>query len=317
MSFSACSKDLFFKSTKPNDPRLGEQTQAVSHPAPTNTNSSYVIAGYPDDEGIRINGGRPGAASAPDTIRKYLYKMTSPAWRNTNSTIFDIGNLQTEPNIETRHNTARAKAKDILNEGHRWIGLGGGHDYGFPDGAGFIDAFGKNKYKPLVINFDAHLDVRDTSQGLSSGTPFYRLLNDFPEDSFEFVEIGIQSQCNSKGHYDWALKKKAQVITLDEILPGHLPNVILERLAESLVHPRPAFLSVDIDAFSSAYAPGCSQSWSTGLEPNSFFVLLDILFQRLDVRCLGIYEVSPPLDTDDRTSKLAAQIVHRFIYSSY
>jgi formiminoglutamase len=317
MSFRPCSHDLFFKSTKPNDSRLGEHVQSISEFKNTTSSNSFVVAGYPDDEGIQINGGRLGASQAPDSIRKYLYKMTAPAWKKTNSIVTDAGNLQKDTPIDVRHKTVIEKVTAALTNGHRWIGLGGGHDYGYPDGAGFLQAFSKSKYKPLVINFDAHLDVRDTSQGLSSGTPFYRLLNDFPENSFEFIEIGIQSQCNSQGHYEWALKKKAQIITLDDILNGAMVETVLERIAESLVHPRPTFLSVDIDAFSSAYAPGCSQSWSTGLEPNSFFVLLQILLKRLDVRSLGIYEVSPPLDTDDRTSKLAAQIAHSFIYSSY
>ncbi|MCC6137214.1 MAG: formimidoylglutamase [Bdellovibrionaceae bacterium] len=315
MSFKPCSLDLFFKSTKPSDPRLGEQALFVKELSPAPTPTSFVIAGFPDDEGIRINGGRPGAEKAPDTIRKYLYKMTAPAWRKTAATVLDVGNLSLDTDLALRHQEARQKASAALTAGHRWIGLGGGHDYGFSDGAGFLDVYSKNKYKPLIINFDAHLDVRDTSQGLSSGTPFYRLLMDYPENSFEFIEIGIQSQCNSTGHYEWALKKNAKIITLDDILPSHLTLTVLERIAESLVHPRPTFLSVDIDAFSSAFAPGCSQSWSTGLEPNAFFVLLDVLLKRLDVRSLGIYEVSPPLDTDDRTAKLAAQIAHRFIYS--
>jgi formiminoglutamase len=47
--------------------------------------------------------------------------------------------------------------------------------------------------------------------------------------------------------------------------------------------------------------------------PSDFFPLFDLLIRRLDVRALGIYETSPPLDQDDRTSKLAALIAHRFI----
>lgn len=315
MLFEPCSPDLFFKSTKVNDRRLGEQAQSVQALQKSTHDHSFVIGGFPDDEGIRINNGRGGAAKAPDTIRRFLYKMTSPAWKKRNTTILDVGNLKVDGSLETRHARAREQAQMALSHEHRWIGLGGGHDYAFSDGAAFLDTCSKNKYKPLIINFDAHLDVRDTSQGLSSGTPFYRLLTDFPENSFELIEIGIQSQCNSSDHYEWALKKNCKLITLDDILPHSLVITVLERIAESIVHPRPTFISVDIDAFSSSFAPGCSQSWATGLEPNSFFVLFDILMKRLDVRCLGIYEVSPPLDMDDRTSKLAAQIVHRFIHN--
>lgn len=315
MSFSPCSQDLFFKSTKPNDPRLGEYVTTTLELPPA-TPSSYVVAGYPDDEGIKINGGRPGAASAPDAIRRPLYKMTTPAWSQKEFSLVDFGNLTSSVPLAERHHTGSEAAFNALTLGHHWIGLGGGHDYAYSDGSGFLRAFTQHKYKPLIINFDAHLDVRDTSQGFSSGTPFYRLLTDFPENSFDFIEIGIQSQCNSTAHYNWALNKNTTIVTYDDLLHAPLAEVVLEKIAEHLIHNRPTYMSVDIDAFSSAYAPGCSQSWATGLEPQGFFALWDILLKRLDVRALGVYEVSPPLDTDDRTSKLAAQIVHRFLFKS-
>ncbi|MNL46507.1 Formimidoylglutamase [compost metagenome] len=76
------------------------------------------------------------------------------------------------------------------------------------------------------------------------------------------------------------------------------------------------FLSVDIDAFTSSEAPGCSQSWTTGLFTKDFMAALAWLIASYDVRGLGIYEVSPPLDQDNRTSKLAALIAHKFIFST-
>ncbi|MEK7355711.1 MAG: arginase family protein, partial [Bdellovibrionota bacterium] len=66
----------------------------------------------------------------------------------------------------------------------------------------------------------------------------------------------------------------------------------------------------------SAVAPGCSQSWATGLMPREFFATFELIVTRLDVRALGLYEVSPPLDQDDRTSKLAAQIAHHYIFAT-
>jgi arginase family enzyme len=92
-----------------------------------------------------------------------------------------------------------------------------------------------------------------------------------------------------------------------------LSEFVISRLGDRIVSPRPCFLSVDIDAFDSSYAPGASQSWPTGLTPREFFPFMDLLLHRLDVRSLGIYEVSPPLDVASATSKLGALIVHRFV----
>jgi len=307
--FSPAPAEVFFKSTKQGDPRLGDLVSK-------NTDQpGFIIAGYPDDEGIRVNGGRVGAASAPNTIRKYFYKMTPSAWKHESVPFADIGNLLPQSSLEARHEALKNEIAAQLAAGKKWIGLGGGHDYGYPDGAGFLLSQKTAAHKPLVINFDAHLDVRPTDQGLSSGTPFFRLLSDKTLPAFDFVEVGLQPQCNSAAHLKWLEERGGHVVSFEELnLHGNPVETLLERLAPFLLHPRPTFLSVDIDAFSSAYAPGCSQSWATGLVPNDFMRLFALLKKRLDIRVLGIYEVSPPLDIDDRTSKLAAQIAHAFLY---
>jgi len=311
--FHPCKPELFFKSSKKLDRRLGE---FVSPTAPKGAGTVYHIAGYPDDEGIRINGGRVGAAHAPDMIRTYLYKMTPSPWSENEFSLVDRGNLLLGENLEKRHELLKKEISSSLTDGHKWIGLGGGHDYGYPDGAGFLQSLKKPAYKPLVINFDAHLDVRPVDDGLSSGTPFFRLLTDSSLPAFDFLEVGLQPQCNSPQHVAWLREHGGHILTLAELLEnGDFVESFIERTTSLLLHPRPTFLSVDIDAFSSAFAPGCSQSWSTGLVPNDFFRLLQLLLKRLDVRMLSIYEVSPPLDVDNRTSKLAAQIIHSFLYS--
>lgn len=309
-SFEPCSKDLFFKSTKAGDLRLGQYVNSSS----SAEGPTYLIAGYPDDEGIQINGGRLGAKNAPDVIRKYFYK-TTPTDSEPGYNLNDLGNLKTTGALSERHEFVKKQITEQLKKNCVWIGLGGGHDYGYPDGAGFLQSCKDQKYKPLVINFDAHLDVRSTEQGLSSGTPFYRLLTDASLPAFDFVEVGLQRQCNSPAHIDWLKQKTPHLYFLDELLiEGNWAQTLFAKLAPLLLQKRPTYVSVDIDAFTSAIAPGCSQSWATGLDANNFLVLLGLLKKRLDIRCLGIYEVSPPLDSDDRTSKWAAQILHQLIH---
>lgn len=299
------------------DPRLGDLVRALPDssvlPAAAGLRT-FVIGGYPDDEGIRLNGGRPGASQAPAAIRKSLYKMTPALQQPVDFDVFDFGDLDsTSGSLAERHDSGSRACHETLSRGARWIGLGGGHDYGFAEAKGFLEWSKSQTVRPLVINFDAHFDVRPTAKGLSSGTPFFRML----EAGFDldFAELGIQSQCNSKAHLDWLTARGARVLTMDDVEASgeSLETNAVRLLGDWILRPRPTFLSVDIDAFSSAVAPGCSQSWATGFMPDQFFALFDLLLRRLDVRALGIYETSPPLDQDDRTSKLAALIAHRFI----
>ncbi|RYZ73063.1 MAG: formimidoylglutamase [Proteobacteria bacterium] len=318
--------DLFFSKQDPDDPRLGEIAKPASLTilseaiAGAKNLAHFVIAGYPDDEGIRLNGGRPGASEAPKTIRRSLYKMTPALNEDSDFAIWDIGNVDpAKLSLADRHDLGSSAVEAALEAGANWIGLGGGHDYGFAEANGFLN-WAKSKAsaqssasRPLVINFDAHFDVRPTTKGLSSGTPFFRMLEAHPE--VDFCEIGIQAQCNSKKHMSWLKERGARVLTAEELEASGQPMVTaaLALLDDWLLKPRPTFISVDIDAFSSAVAPGCSQSWANGFMPDQFFPLFDLLLKRCDVRALGIYEVSPPLDQDDRTSKLAALIAHRMI----
>jgi len=301
----------FFSRQDPDDPRLGEMVRPIQSASEASGPRAFVVGGYPDDEGIRLNGGRPGAAQAPAVIRRAFYKMTPALQEARDFSLYDFGDLSTTVSLGERHAAGAEACHQVLNQGARWIGLGGGHDYGFAEADGFLRAC--KGARPLVINFDAHFDVRPVTKGLSSGTPFFRMLSSGVD--LDFAELGIQSQCNSKTHLKWLEDRGARVLTMEDVEASgeSFETCAVRLLGDWILRPRPCFISVDIDAFSSAVAPGCSQSWATGFMPQEFFPLFDLLLRRLDVRALGIYETSPPLDVDDRTSKLAALIMHRYV----
>lgn len=311
--FHTTDKHLLFTKNDKKDPRLGECVQLLSegdHQKITSSNFDFAVLGYPDDEGIGLNGGRVGAQNAPREIRLYLYKMTPRLGTSYLPQILDLGNFDKNVPLAERHERGREIVRTLAANNKRWISLGGGHDYGYCDSTGFLDAHPGNA---VVINFDAHMDVRPTDKGLNSGTPFHRLLNEF-SGRLDFAEVGIQDQCNSQAHVNWAQSKGAQVFTLNDVYDKGLLNVLKGFLAGK--EKKKVFLSVDIDAFTSNEAPGCSQSWTTGLVTKEFLEALHWMIANYDIRGLGIYEVSPPLDQDNRTSKLAALLAHNFIFDS-
>lgn len=304
--FQPAPSQLFFTKNDPLDPRCGELF--VGNPFPhLRDEDQFVLWGYPDDEGIQLNGGRPGAALAPDSVRTFLYRMTPPLQLEKNIQATDWGNLSTETaSLGERHERGRSIAHKAFSSRKFCISIGGGHDYGYSDGAGFLDAALNSAQKPLIINFDAHLDVRPLDRGLTSGTPFFRLLSNYP-DQFEFIEFGIQPQCNSRFHYSWARDRNTRLI--DYARPDKMMSA-LANLCQEFANA-PTWISFDIDSFSNAYAPGCSQSFASGLQPDFVFDCFEMIFQKLSPWGLSVYEVSPPLDQDQRTSKLAALLIHR------
>src|SRR5438105_3717383 len=68
---------------RPDDPRLGDIIEAWDGDAAALLAGRAVLVGFPQDEGVRRNGGRVGAAQAPDEIRKYLHRLTTCHIENT------------------------------------------------------------------------------------------------------------------------------------------------------------------------------------------------------------------------------------------
>lgn len=308
MKHTPVSENLLYTRHDPEDPRLGEFVETDE-----GRDTLVTLWGYPDDEGIQVNGGRPGAAKAPDEIRKYLYKMTpARSWPRT-PLFFDAGNWEPHgSDLAVRHEQLRQAVHEHYQRSRSFLlTLGGGHDYGYPDGAGFLDFF-SHRHKPILLNFDAHLDVRPLDRGISSGTPFRRLYETFPQ-KFDLVEIGLQPQCNSPFHWEWALSQGATLLTLETIRKRNAMDGLKTALEECLEpdRKRPLWISLDIDAFSSREAPGCSASWPTGLSVEEVIASWEWIFTSFDVKGLSIYEVSPPLDHDGKTAKLAALMIYQ------
>src|SRR5438445_3037098 len=91
-------KHLLFTKNDKEDPRLGECVQLLAKgdlDAALNETPEFdfAILGYPDDEGIALNGGRVGAQAAPKEIRTFLYKMTPHLESKRLPKILDLGDL--------------------------------------------------------------------------------------------------------------------------------------------------------------------------------------------------------------------------------
>lgn len=318
------AKNLIFSKNDLEDIRLGEKIHFLNDANQLQSQlmgSDFTILGYPNDLGIHLNGGRTGASAAPDSIRKHFFKMTPNPFIPECPKILDCGNVnsqqfaQNKYGLDQLHSSIFNISKQIFSESFL-ISLGGGHDFAFPDGSAFLEnVFAKNHEqntapKPLIINFDAHLDVRPDDTAAHSGTPFRKLLSRYPHQ-FDLYEVGIQSHCNSVQHLKWAESMSACILSSDLIQQKGLFSLLTENLEPN--NSRPLWISLDVDVFSSAVAPGCSQSWINGLDFKEFLHTFKWLLNNFKTYGLGIYEVSPPLDTDDQTSKLAAVIIHQAI----
>ena len=145
-------QELFFTRGDRNDPKLGE---IVGTREEQYASADIVIVSCPQDEGVRRNNGRTGAAKAPAEIRRQFYKLTPFGIRRR---VFDLGDVRIGGTLEETHDTHRDVVQQVLKDGKRVVVIGGGNDISYPDGVAMAEAFGKDNW--LGINIDSHLDVR-------------------------------------------------------------------------------------------------------------------------------------------------------------
>jgi len=261
---------------------------------------SVAIIGLPDDLGIRLNSGRPGAAQGPDAFRAALarYGVSGPPGWDW-PTIFDAGNIipasgQDATALAETHRRVSALTHDLLARGLFPIAIGGGHDLTFPFVRAVIRheaAHGRTLDSGLY--FDAHLDVRDQP---GSGMPFRRLFEDCALRHLHLV--GFSPFVNSAEHAAWFLHRGGS------FLPASL------RALRAATHDadRGRFVSLDLDVLSAAAAPGVSATNPSGLSPRRVAALLDAALRLPGVRCFDIMELSPPHDEAGRTARTAAHL---------
>ena len=87
-------------------------------------------------------------------------------------------------------------------------------------------------------------------------------------------------------------------------------DVVMEAVNDS-IDDAEICVSIDLDVFAAAFAPGVSAPTAMGIAPDAAFrrVLRGLLDSRR-VRGVEIAELCPPLDIDDRTARLGASIAY-------
>jgi len=276
--------------------------------------SSIVLLGYSCDEGVKRNQGRIGASKGPDLIRKAFSKM--PNHLSSTTHIYDVGNIIcADGDMENTQLELSQRVSKLLDKNNYPILLGGGHDIAYGHYNGLKKHFGQTK-KIGIINFDAHFDLRSNKNENNSGTPFYQIGQDCMSENtdFMYLALGIRKDANDQilfktanelgvnyiENSDFTLHNLAQI---EKVLSKFIPQVDL------------LYVTIDLDGFSSAYAPGVSAPSPMGFSPDVVLKCLQHLFDSKKVVGIDIVEINPTHDIDNQTAKLAASLLHFAVHS--
>ena len=271
--------------------------------------------GYCCDEGIKRNLGRPGAKHGPEDIRNKFASLPVPFCDRT--VIYDAGNLFcTEGNMEEIQEQLAVAVEKILDNHMFPIVLGGSHDLAYGHFNGVFNHLKKNFEKPKIgiINFDAHFDLRPYNNEGTSGTMFSQIADKCAKENhpFNYLCLGIQTSGNTKRLFKEADSLGVKNVLASEFVESN-PESISTKIASFIADNDYIYLTLYGDVFSAASAPAVSAMQPFGLKPNDVLKFTKEILKSGKVISFDIAEVSPPLDDDKRTARLAANIIYAVI----
>lgn len=291
------ASDVPSKETAPDDARLARWLT----PNVLADNTRVALVGFPSDEGVRRNGGRPGAADGPAAIRRALYAMTPDA-RQPEAFVAlmecaaDLGDVPVTGEVEADQARLGDVVGELLERGVVPMVLGGGHETAYGHFLGYVES----RQPAGVLNWDAHADVRPLRDGLAhSGSPFRQMLDHPSGLCTRYTVAGLHPWRVAAAHVA-AVRERGEAVFADELTTDRARQLVADL-------DRPTLATFDLDALDAA--PGVSAPGTGGLAVDVWLAAAEACGRSAHVRSVDVVELNPAFDIDRRTATLAALTV--------
>lgn len=235
-----------------------------------------------------------GAAKAPPLIREALYSDSANMFTEDfmdvrEMNLNDLGDFA----INEYFNIETITGRNLGQDG-RLLTLGGDHSITYP----IIKAHQK-KYPSLdILHIDAHGDLYNDFEGdkYSHACPFARIMES--ELAKRLVQVGIRTLTTHQ-------KEQAEKFNVEV---HQMKDLDLSKIKK---FNNPLYISLDMDAFDPAFAPGVSHHEPGGLSSRQ---VIDLI-QNLDADVIGadIVEYNPTKDFHSMTAYLAAKMMKEIL----
>jgi arginase len=253
---------------------------------------SIHLIGLPTD---RHSSFARGPAQGPEAIRAALAsEHWNPACENGlemghDFDLQDLGDLDLREDDGDDERITRAVAQ-TLAQGRVPLLLGGDHSVTYPVLRAIATAHGPVE----ILHFDAHPDLYDELDGdrRSHATPFARIMEDGLAS--RLVQVGIRTM--NRHQREQVARFGVEVVEMKSLATHPLP--VLEQ---------PLYISIDLDAFDPAFAPGVSHHEPGGLTARQ--VIDALLAIRAPIVGADVVELNPTRDHSHVTAVLAAKLV--------
>jgi formiminoglutamase len=211
---------------------------------------------------------------------------------------------------------------EVLASGGRPLVFGGGHEVAWGTYSGLRlhqQRETDNAATPLalrsllIINFDAHFDLRQ-KRPANSGTPFDQIALDCAERGvpFNYACFGISDLGNTASLFAHAERLGVRYVLDVDMQETQLPQRLNE-LQKLLDTADDVYLTIDLDVLPAATAPGVSAPAALGVPLSVVEAMVLRVRASGKLRAADIAEYNPALDQDRRTARAAARLAYRLL----
>ncbi len=200
---------------------------------------------------------------------------------------------------EAMHKTIHSAARKVVRDGKFLIALGGEHSIT----SGLVRAVRERHKRLSVLQIDAHADLRNSYEGsrYSHACVMRRVVDlDIPVRA-----VGIRNY--SLEEHRFMRKRRLAPVSAREV---RVNADWIEQVVESLTDQ--VYVTIDIDGFDPAYAPGTGTPEPGGLDWHQVTDLLKAAAMHRRIVAADVVEVLP-LPGSAQTEFLAAKLIYKLI----
>ncbi|MEV0700248.1 formimidoylglutamase [Saccharopolyspora sp. NPDC050389] len=271
------------------------------------------LIGFPSDEGVRRNGGRPGAQAGPGAIRAALgsFAIQPEVVVHDAADVAVVG----EDLEAAQDGLAEAVVKQLSAENLPFV-LGGGHETAYGSYLGLARSGLLDGRRLGVLNLDAHFDLRKADRP-TSGTPFRQIAAAEAARGAEFTyaAIGISQPSNTAALFTTAADLGVRHLLDLDCQERHIEDV-LQFVRAFAADVDALYLSIDLDVLPAAQAPGVSAPSTLGVPAGVVIEVCRLVASDPKLVLADITELNPTYDIDNRTARVAARLVHTIAVSA-
>lgn len=235
-----------------------------------------------------------GPRLAPPLIREALNSGSMNLFSETEKTVEDSKINDKGDYTISEYFDIEKITEEHLNANKKVFTLGGDHSITFP----IIKAFSKKYPKLDILHIDAHSDLYDSFEGdkYSHACPFARIMENGL--AVKLVQVGIRTL--NPHQAEQAEKFKVEIHQMKNLDLSKIPTF-----------ENPLYISLDMDGFDPAYAPGVSHHEPGGLSSREVISMIQNI--KSEIVGADIVEYNPNRDFKNMTAFLAAKMMKEIL----